>query len=245
MREAGRAIAIDPRDSGAAQLVGRLMLEPPREIPREVEARITAVEEETARDKVRIMEKTVAAFLLFVPASLLIGLRSTAALVAFAAVVVVNLASTMLVARQAKPPSARNIYVAASLFAIVVAMVGRFFSPFLLAPALAAVTVMIFAVDPRVRWSVITFGYIAIVIAPWLLELVGAVPKTMFATAGDLRIRSDILFMSSPAGEIGLAAFASTLIGTVGYVASRLAIAHRSAVRSIELQAWHLRQLVR
>ena len=41
MREAGRALALDPT-SRAADLLGRLMLEPPKQVPREVEDRLAA-----------------------------------------------------------------------------------------------------------------------------------------------------------------------------------------------------------
>src|SRR5262249_30448932 len=42
MRLAGRALALDPTFAPAAELVGRLMLEPPREIPSEVQGMLTA-----------------------------------------------------------------------------------------------------------------------------------------------------------------------------------------------------------
>jgi hypothetical protein len=47
-----------------------------------------------------------------------------------------------------------------------------------------------------------------------------------------------------PQSAIALILFTIALMGTAGFIAARLAQAHRRAVRSLELQAWHLRQLV-
>ena len=47
MREATAALALDPALAGAAELVGRLMLEPPRETPPEV---LAVIREDDVRD---------------------------------------------------------------------------------------------------------------------------------------------------------------------------------------------------
>ena len=49
MREAGRALALDPKLDGAAELVTRLMLEPPRDKPPEMERMLEADNLETLR----------------------------------------------------------------------------------------------------------------------------------------------------------------------------------------------------
>src|SRR5262249_46226370 len=53
MREAAAALALDPALEGAAALVGRLMLDPPRTTPREVDEAITADEIRTLRADAR------------------------------------------------------------------------------------------------------------------------------------------------------------------------------------------------
>jgi hypothetical protein len=57
-------------------------------------------------------------------------------------------------------------------------------------------------------------------------------------------VRSELVSITMPEAGIALALYSATLIGVAGYMASRMAHSHRRAVRSLELQAWHLRQLV-
>src|SRR5262249_4078547 len=46
MREAGRALALDPELAEASQLVGRMMLEPPKQLPTEAERMFASTEDE-------------------------------------------------------------------------------------------------------------------------------------------------------------------------------------------------------
>jgi eukaryotic-like serine/threonine-protein kinase len=244
MREAGRAIAIDPENRDAAELVARLMLEPPRDVPREVDERVDQIERSTAREKVKLMVGVELSFFLFIPIVLLMGVRSHAAFAVFIGAIVVNIAATACWQRLGRAPSEREIYGAAVLFALLVGLMSRLYSPFLLAPAISAVSVMLFVVDPRIRWKPISLLYICAVLVPWLLEFTGVLSETTTSVGGNLLLRSELVSNRMPQSELGLAAFTIALIGISAWLAGRLAQAHRRAVRSLELQAWHLRQLV-
>jgi len=76
------------------------------------------------------------------------------------------------------------------------------------------------------------------------LEAAGVWSATVRDFQGDLVLHSDAVSITMPEAALALAAFSAVLIAISGYLASRLAQAHRSAVRKLELQAWHLRQLV-
>ena len=221
------------------------MLEPPREVPAEVDARVTEIEEETSRDKVRLMGRSMLGFLLVLPTVMLIGVRSWTPLVAFTIMVLVNVASSAYFARRAEPPKLRAIAWSATLFSLLVAVMARAFSPFLLAPAIAAVAVVMFTVDPRAPWRTIIVMHVVAVLVPWLAEHVGLLPRTMFAAGGDLVLRADAAYMSFPAGELGFATFVIAVVVVCGFLGNQLAIRQREAFRSVELQAWHLRQLVK
>jgi serine/threonine-protein kinase len=244
MREAGRAIAIDPENREAAELVARLMLEPPRDVPREVDARVDEIERSTAREKVKMMVGVELSFLLFIPIVLVMGVRSYSAFAVFITAILLNCASTAYWSRLGRAPTVREIYSAAVLFAGLVSLISRLYSPFLLAPAISAVSVMLFTVDPRIHWKPITAIYICAVLLPWVLELAGIISDTTTSLGGNLLLRSDLVSNQMPQAELGLAAFTIALIGISAWLAGRLAQAHRRAVRSLELQAWHLRQLV-
>ncbi len=244
MREAGRAIAIDPENRDAAELVARIMLEPPREVPPEVQARVADTENATTREKIRLVLGVEVSFVLFIPLIALMGLRSGAALAVFISAIVLNIASTALPVWRRRTPTAGEMYIAAVLFAGLVGVVARLYSPFLAAPAMSAVSVMMFAADARLRWKPIAALYMGAVLVPAGLEAVGALSRTTYSIGGDIAMHSTLVQQTMPGAVIGLAVFTVALMIISGFLASRLAQTQRRAALSVELQAWHLRQLV-
>src|SRR5213075_271175 len=87
MREAGRALALDPRLPGAAELVGRLMLEPPSRTPQEVIASLDDAERLTAMEQSRVAFYAYVGYLVFIPILYWIGIRSPLYILAFAVMV--------------------------------------------------------------------------------------------------------------------------------------------------------------
>src|SRR5262249_33611770 len=67
IREAGRALALDPTLEGAGQVLRRLMLEPPRSLPREVERELEADAVATDRRQARTGMWIAALYIGFVP----------------------------------------------------------------------------------------------------------------------------------------------------------------------------------
>ena len=244
MREAGRAIALDPHDRDAAQVVSRLMLEPPREVPPDVERRVLAIEEEAGKHKTVLMSKMFFAFFAMIPAVLLIGVRSSLSLAMLTGAIAVNVGVLTYFARRRTPPSSRSIAISSIFFALLIAMVAREFSPYLLAPSVAAASVTLLIVDARAPWRLITALFTAAIIVPWLLELTGVLSRTMSVIHGDLVLHFEVMAARFPQGEIALAVFVMVNLVTCAISARQLAMQQRNAVRSVELQAWHLRQLV-
>jgi serine/threonine-protein kinase len=246
MREAGRAIALDPRSDEAAELVGRLMLEPPRETPPEVEIALARSEEQQARGKLRMLSFSLLTFLGIVPACLLIGLRSWTSMAWLVGAIVINWALTVSFARRNKPPMAGDIMRSAVVYGVLVAVIAREFSPFLMAPAIAAISVMLFLVDPRAPFAFIVVSQTAAVLLPWIAELVGLAPRTIASLPnGDIVLHSAAVYGNIPQVELGLAAYVVVTTLAAGYVSRQLANAQRAEMKKTELQAWHLRQLVR
>jgi serine/threonine-protein kinase len=245
MREAGRAIALDPRGSGAAELVGRLMLEPPAQIPPDVTSAIERNEEYAARGKLRVMAFSMLAFLGVVPISWWVGLRSWSSMLWVTAAIALNLAHTWYLARRPGGLTAYDSARSVLLFGVLVAVIAREFSPFVMAPSIAAISVVLFLVDARARFSFIIATHVAAVVLPWVAELVGVAPRTIRSLPdGDLVFHAAAIYANQPKVEIALATFVVTTLISAGYIARQLAIAQRSAMQTTELQAWHLRQLV-
>ncbi|HUS28961.1 MAG TPA: serine/threonine-protein kinase [Kofleriaceae bacterium] len=245
MREAGRAIALDPH-SGAAELVGRLMLEPPLETPPEVDEAIARSEEQTARDKLRMMTFSILAFVAMIPTCLIIGVRSSTALIWLGAAIAINVLHTWYVAQRSRPPMKSDMMRSAVIYAVLVFVIARDFSPFVMAPSIAAISIVMFLVDPRTPFSFIVITQGAAVILPWLAELVGLAPRTISSLPnGDIVFHAVAIYASMPATEIGLALFVIGTVIAAGVLARQLGMSQRAAMRTTELQAWHLRQLVK
>jgi serine/threonine protein kinase len=245
MQHASRALALDPNAAEAADLAGRLILEPPRETPVEVEAELEAMDVVNLRDQARV---AIIAFLIataFVPILMWIGIRDTTHLVLFVGAALVNVATATVLLRSKRRVSRKMLYlVVAAGFAFVL-MTSRVFTPFLVAPGIAAGIVLSFCLHPRFgRWWVISLLLVGGALGPWMLEYAGILERTMSIRGGALALHPENSELQMPAAEIGLALFTLTLVLIVGAIARTTASTLREARRIAHMQAWHLRQLV-
>src|SRR5262249_3123279 len=184
-------------------------------------------------------------FLLVIPFILWIGVRSELALVVLGVVIAINIAASNIIARLRRPITNAHTTIAAVLFSILIGVFARPVTPFLMVPAIAGASVMLFVVDPRASPRVIVALMIAASLGPWAFELLHLVPQTMTVVNGDLVLRWDLAIASSPRTEIGLAVFAIANLIVMGMVTRQIAVQQRTTLRTVELQAWHLRQLVK
>jgi serine/threonine-protein kinase len=226
-------------------MISRLMLEPPRKAPVEVDQRMASIADETTRRRSMLVAMFALGFLAFLPLLVWMGLRDTRVIIAFAALVAANGLYAFRVARKESPASVLQLYVSVLLNSLVIGTVSHMFTPFLVAPGIAAVSVMMFLSDPRMQAKLIIPLVIAAVLGPWLIEVTGLVSPTVEAYGGNLLLRSPAVTVTMPATSIALALFVTSMIGLAGLVAKRLGDTVNSSLRSVELQAWHLRQLVR
>jgi serine/threonine protein kinase len=243
MQEAARALALDPTASEAGALVTRLMLEPPRETPQPVVDEVRAMDLDAARGLNRMALFASLTYFTFVPALYWVGMRVPWHLAALGAVIAVTIGMVLLGVRYGQY---RGVVVASVIAStILIGVVSRMVSPFLVGPGLAAITVITFAFHPAlgrswILWVVVALG----VLAPWLLELFGAVPPTMSTQHGDLVITSPSLYARSPQIEIGLVVYTVVVIAVGGLFGRALALSQWNTRCQLQLQAWHLRQIV-
>ncbi len=243
MREAGRALALDPTLHGAAELLGRLMLEPPAVSPVEVRHAIAA---DNARASLRTMRAgslVLLAYFLFIPVFIWISPASSWEAVAMLATVAVTVFLARLMVRTGQDV---RMPLLLSCFCTLVVM-GRMYSPYLLPPAVAAVTVQGLLSGPRfgrrhtaLIMSVVCGG----VFLPWIGELTGVLSPTASFTADGLLISTPYLV-----GDV-LPQYIAFVVGVIALIGASVAMtlasrrAERLARDYLYLQAWHLRQLV-
>jgi len=242
MREAGRALALDPTSSGAAEIISRLMLEPPRALPRDVEAQIIAESTESDRRHARISLWLISSYIAFVPYLALA--RPWPYATVFGTVLALQL---LMLRHEARSQRFRAPF-AIVRNAVLIAIIAHAFSPFLLAPGLAAMTTtaLLFSRSFARRRSMLllVIAMAAAVLLPWLAEVVHLLPSTMDVQPhGILFATNDV--QSSPAIRIvGLVAFFFGLLFAGAALAWRMLRAERASRNQLYVQAWQLKQLV-
>ncbi len=244
MRAAGRALALDPTATEAADLVTHLMLTPPRAVPGEVEHRLEQLDTETARSQGRLAAAAMMGYLAFVPLLLWTGVRDVLPVVAFAGLALLSGLQVYALTRRERISAAR-IYLNACINAALIALVCRMVGPFIIAPTLVTTTLMAYAAHVRFgRIEIIAGILTASVAVPWLLEAAGVLPETYRFEGGDLVLSSDIVRFSAAPVQLAFAVLLVTLVAVVAVLSRALAMRQREATRALELQAWHLRQIV-
>ena len=244
MREAAAALALDPALAGAAELVGRLMLEPPKQMPKEVEELIHADDVRDARLVARAGLGTCIAAIAFAQLLWWLAPSGSHAPLWMTAVLVADVFLAAYAAF-AKKPVPGAIVLANTVIVIAVA---RLFSPILIAPGVAALLAMAMAMTPRFSWlssvwSVAGFMVVG-VIAPLVAERWGQVSATMRVDANGMCFFPAMIGPHETPAVAVAALYAICLIAgacSAGYaMRSRTQAAHRH----LHVQAWQLRQLV-
>jgi serine/threonine-protein kinase len=247
MREAGRALALDPSLAGPADLVGRLMLEPPRYSPREVEAALEADAEVANRSQARTALFMSLGYLGFLP--FLAGYRGTNLYaVGFAVYVILHGLLMFLRARGAGAAFLHSPTSVALRNAVLIGAVGCFFSPFQVAPGLAVVTTAALLNAPRFQRprsvAILVISMLAAILLPWLAEAAGVVPATFTFTDSGVEIHTPELGGSAGSRAAGWATFSVVLVAAATAIVYVVRRTERESRRRLHLHAWHLRQLV-
>jgi serine/threonine-protein kinase len=243
MREAAAAIALDPALAGAAELVGRLMLEPPVTMPKEVDDAVAADDVHSARAIVRLGVKAVIAAATFIPLvwwmapSLWYVAGYTGILALSAAICVYSYTQ-----QQPKPG-----YVVLGN-ALLLVLLARMFSPLLIAPGVGAVLALAMVLTPRLSWlgspASVASLWILAVLGPLVLELAGLISPTMSVDA------KGILFSAPAVSGSPLPAILTGTLYSAGLIIGACLMGDvtrartRAAQQHLHMQAWQLRQLV-
>ena len=242
IRAAARALALDPSSTDAGVLVGRLMMEPPAEAPPEVELEVEASDMAAIRSHAGIALRALPSYLLFFPVLYLAGLRGTWYLVG--GPILVGLL-VLAAHRLTRHVSLATILLGFGANGLLIACFSRVLSPLLVAPGLATLGVMVFAMHPWAgRAWLLCAGYLAMALLPWLAELVGLLSPTISVSGDTLVLRTAGARLEPTVTQAGLALFIVILVGLATMLSRSLANNRRDMQRTLQLQSWQLRQLV-
>jgi serine/threonine protein kinase len=244
MRDAAAALALDPKLDGAAELVGRLMLEPPREEPPDVTEAIAADDVRSARAIGRAGLWAVAGGVLFMPLLWWIAPPNSAYVKALTALLLLDGLVAFHAVRATTPRPELVLFANA----VIVVVLARMFSPILIAPGVAASLAMAMVLTPRFSWlsSSVTIAALMIgaVLTPLILERMGVLTTTMTVDANGVLFRAPaVAGLEGPTVAVGML-YAIALIAGACIAGDAMRARTRAAHRHLQLQAWQLRQLV-
>ncbi len=240
MRLAGQALALDPSSVAAAQLVGRLMLEPPDELPAELAQVLADSERHLVTKQARLAVRVYSIYFLFVPLIIAAGIREWWTLVTVCALVGFSIVwgSKVLTRRG----GIIGVLVANAAFIILLA---RLATPLLVVPAFAtgmATALAIYPLFQRRPWIVIV-TFVTAFSLPLVFEATGLWARSWALVDGHLQIATLSLGTNAAFVAFVLAASLAAIALPPLFVRA-IAVAQRDAQRRVEVQAWHLRQLV-
>jgi serine/threonine-protein kinase len=243
LRNAGRALALDPGNVSALELLGQLLLQEPRPEPAEVRA---AIEENAAALRVRAM-RTLAvrslAWLVCVPLSLLIGYVNVPASIAVS-VSVITVALLIAAACRLRTVSVRTGLFFLVAITLLFALLSSLFGPFILVPPMITINTIFFVLhsQPGQRKIILAMGVLAMV-GPFLAELLHLVPPSCEFI--DNRIILLPRTLAFPATETALMLlFAQVMLAVYPVVvAARVRDAWLAAERKLFLYSWQVGQL--
>jgi serine/threonine-protein kinase len=243
MAAAGRALALDPTSGETAALVGRLMLEPPKQTPPEVEAELDADELGAITANHGAARVTVLAFFVLLPVIWWAGIHVWWFYAVGAA------CALFMVATRARINDTTGIrrpyaiaWVAAALGAVVVAALAQ--SPLFALPTGLSAAARLSGYRRLVPSSLLVAFTIAALLVPAGLALVGLAPQTM-------SIDGAAVTLHLAATTLDGLGFAVLIVLTVTIPTAVIVLNGRATLerdranrRAVRLQAWQLRQLL-
>lgn len=220
MRDAGRALALDPDLKGAAELVSWLVLQPPAVALPEVEASLAADDDRAVRSQAKLASISVLGYFAFIPLLAWIGVRDWTDILVLS---ILSLACSGAAWWVTRHPTRGPIIASAVVQSIVLGWVAHMFSPFLVAPAIGIATMVIYASQPQIVPVRLIFGLTATAIGgTWILEQVGVLARSMHVEGNNLVIVPPAMRPSEPAMGVVLVLEFLVLLASTAYVTTAL-----------------------
>ena len=242
MRTAARALALDPKFTPAADLVGHLMLEPPAQVPPEVEAELELIDVQAVGKSARFGTIAAIAYLAFFPILYWLGFREAWYLILGPALCgVIVIANNFLVRRWLFWPR----YVAIAANFVLFALFSVLITPFILGVAPPLIMIPLLAAQRRlISISLVAVLSIAAVLCPFLLELAELRDPIASVAGGDIILHTLATNMDLTTVIVAFCIYVVAMI-QIATLLARLQDGDRREVRrTIQMQTWQLRQLM-
>ncbi|HEY5948647.1 MAG TPA: serine/threonine-protein kinase [Kofleriaceae bacterium] len=244
MRRAGRALALDPESTEAASLVSTLLLDPPdpAHLPPELEDYLAM--EEKAFNSSRSLQAVwtyVSLFALWLAIPFM-AVKSWTALLAFYGLLGLGALLSYRNYRRGDSSAALTLVVTG----LIALLFTRISGPFVLTPiVIGGVLIQLAAtrwINERL-WLVVGWT-VFVALLPIVLEWAGLIHQSYAVVGGVVVSFSDVFDMSRSFDEAALVI--ANLVFLIALAVGAVYISRRrfAAQRQLEIQAWHLRQLL-
>jgi serine/threonine-protein kinase len=245
VRDAGRAIALDPESADAAGLLGHLLVSVPAHLPdalrRDLEAKLLA----EGRNHARLGAVGLATFYLFLPMFLWIGVTDWTW---FAVTYALLTAATAFTLRSymIAQPAAWRAWTTLLGNAALVGLFGRLIGPFVISVGLASVSIAVQATNPHFarRGKLILAVFVTAALLPWALEVLHVLAPSYEVTDRGFLVFSAALRINAVPGQLAIVGYIVAVLVVMAALTFRVSRANQDARLHLELQAWQLRQLV-
>ncbi len=194
LRDAGRALALDPENAEATDVLTRLLVQPPTELPPEARADIEASERTVVRYVIEAMRMRTWIWVLVAPLAVALGVRSVSGTLGTVALILVPAIAFTLAARR-RAVSARVRLGLLALALAAIASFGGVFGSFVIVPLFAATTTQLLSVglDARQRRVAMAMG-LAAVYVPLALEALGVLPPSMTVSHDGITLHTRLVY---------------------------------------------------
>ena len=244
MQHAGHALVLDPSSQDAMYIVSKLMFEPPKQLPDELRADLAAGELAVQQRQGRVAMLSFLVVLAYIAITATNGVYNAALVAGIAGYVVLH-ASVVWRITQRSTTLGLMIVVAVGN-AMLVALLSRTLGSMIIVPAVTCLMALSLTSYPMLidrKWTVIAL-LVASWVVPLVLEYAGILAPTWMITG-------DMIELTSPTLAISPRHTAAILIGSnvvtiivFGLFSNALAASRRDAMRTSEIQAWHLKQML-
>jgi hypothetical protein len=244
MREAGRAIALDPRNREAQEMLARLLLKLPDTIPPAVRQKVAEEREASARTLLSAGRSAYVLFMVLVPFIKLLG-AATWPLATLELMLFVQLAITTVALHMRRTIPSALYAVGFCTHCLMLAVVGVLIGPIFIVPVLIFGSLAVFLQMPTIRFTkLVLVTHLLPVVLPLVLELTGVVPATFHVVGDTLSIHPWAIDISATALVVILLGSAAIQLVSNAYIVIAQRADQERRQELVHLQSWQLGRLV-
>ncbi|MDB4960688.1 MAG: Serine/threonine protein kinase PrkC, regulator of stationary phase [Myxococcales bacterium] len=243
IRAAARALALDPTSREPADIVGRLMLEPPTEAPPEVNIELDRIDVDALAKSARFGLFAALALLVFFPMLYAIGFRNPLVIVSGVAICIFIIGVQLLISPRTPILSS---YIAIGGFVVLFGLMSWLLSPVIIGPGPGVIVVMLMASHQKALfrpWKLSLALGVAI-LGPWLLAASGWMGPTTTVSGNDIIVHTSAMDLHPVITLVALGVYIQATILLAGFLSRLQDDDRRKVRRTMQIQSWQLRQLV-